>query len=151
MASGEGLASAAHGDHVDVIVFALGKTSYGGAGGLLVADAHAGFGLFAAVDGLGDGGDPVAGDGGCAGTAWAGVQFTFRSPSTLAALTLVGPAGPDCRGPLGQPPIPGPPSSPNSAMVRPCRFPSASSSSHAMARSPEALAAISAVAGSLNT
>src|SRR5215218_6363837 len=45
-------------------------------------------------------------------------------------------------GPAGQPPMPGPPASPSSAMVRPCRFASASSSCQAMARAPPPSAAI---------
>ena len=54
-------------------------------------------------------------------------------------------------GPAGHPPIPGPPSSPSSAMVRPWRLPSASSSSQDIMRSPPPLAAIAAVAGVSNT
>src|SRR5688500_6859088 len=89
---------------------------------------------------------------GVPGMASAGVQFTLRPVDVFAAVMLDGAGGPDCRGPLGQPPIPGPPGSPYSAMVRPWRLASASSSSQAMARSPSpAFAAISALAASSKT
>src|SRR3954469_17042461 len=89
---------------------------------------------------------------GVPGMATAGVQVTLTPPATLTALTLVGPGGPDANGPFGQPPKPGPPTSPNSAMVTPWRFPPRSTSSQDSSRSPRlALAAISAVAGSLKT
>jgi hypothetical protein len=48
--------------------------------------------------------------------------------------------------------MPGPPGSPNSAMVRPCRLPSTSVSCQDSSRSPSpALAAIWAVSASSNT
>src|SRR4029078_841129 len=77
--------------------------------------------------------------------ATAGVQLTLTPVpfATRAATTLVGPGGPDCSGPLGQPPIPGPPGSPFSAMVMPWRLAAGSVNSHAIARSPSpALAAV---------
>src|SRR4051812_6823278 len=86
---------------------------------------------------------------GVPGRATAGVQLSLTPPATFTAVTSVGPGGPDCSGPLGQPPMPGPPASPNSAMVRPCRLASASVSSQDSRRSPSpALAAILATAGS---
>src|SRR4051794_34094055 len=56
----------------------------------------------------------------------AGVQVSRTPPATFTALTSVGPGGPDCSGPFGQPPKPGPPTSPNSAIVTPCRLLAAS-------------------------
>src|SRR5664279_4649673 len=87
---------------------------------------------------------------GVPGTATAGVQFSLIPPLTTVALTPVGPGGPDVSGPFGQPPIPGPPSSPNSEMVRPCRLASASWTCQAMSRWPPPVAALAATAGSSN-
>src|SRR5688500_9141107 len=83
--------------------------------------------------------------------ASAGVQFSLRPPDTLAAVIPDGAGGPDCRGPLGQPPMPGPPGSPYSEMVRPWRLSSASATCQAMDRAPAAFAASSAAAGSSKT
>src|SRR6476659_8211922 len=83
------------------------------------------------------------------GTATAGVQVSFTPPGTLTARTSVGPGGPLCKGPLGQPPKPGPPGSPNSAMVTPCRLPARAPVSKDSSRAPRAAsAAIFATAGS---
>ena len=51
--------------------------------------------------------------------ATAGVQLTLMSLPVFTAVTLEGPGGPDCNGPFGHPPIPGPPGSPFSAIVKP--------------------------------
>src|SRR6476469_11193061 len=86
--------------------------------------------------------------------ATAGVQLTFTPVplATRAATTLVGPGGPDCSGPFGQPPTPGPPTSPFSAMVMPWRLAAGSVTSQAIARSPSpALAAMVADSTSSKT
>ena len=83
--------------------------------------------------------------------ATAGVQVSFSPPETTAAVTSVGPGGPACSGPFGHPPKPGPPSSPSSAMVIPCRLPSASVTCQDSSRSPPPVAAISATAASSNS
>src|SRR3954449_12184480 len=85
--------------------------------------------------------------GSAAGMSVAGVQLTWidvpdveRAAENVPGVGLLSP------GPAGQPPMPGPPASPYSAMVSCCRLASASSTCQAMARSPRlALAAIFAV------
>src|SRR6478736_328972 len=88
---------------------------------------------------------------GVPGIAAAGVQLTLMVLMPLglglgtvsAATTLVGAGGPDCSGPFGQPPIPGPPGSPFSAMVMPWRLAAGSVTSQAIARSPRPASAAS--------
>src|SRR5690349_19375136 len=78
----------------------------------------------------------------------AGVQFTWIDvPDVERTAEYVPGVGLLSAGPAGQPPMPGPPASPYSAMVSCCRLASASWTCHDIARSPRlALAAIFAVA-----
>jgi hypothetical protein len=79
--------------------------------------------------------------------------LTFAEVLSVDRMTEAEPAvgAPTWVGPAGQPPKPGPPTSPASAIVTPCRLAAASVCCHDSRRSPPPFFAICATAGSVKT